>query len=116
MAQYDVTSTVTQILALGGTEAEVEQAGDRIGACGDRWIAYNRSSECAITNLLSLKKAATKPLAGRAATPRQIDYIRALGGNPRDDLTLTDASGTIETLKAQRTGARYDVAGEVWDN
>lgn len=37
-----------------------------------------------------------------SATPRQLEFIRILGGNPREDMSMAEASALIDELKIER--------------
>lgn len=37
-----------------------------------------------------------------SATPRQLEFIRILGGNPREDMSMAEASAMIDELKIER--------------
>lgn len=41
-------------------------------------------------------------LGDLSATPRQLEFIRILGGNPREDMSMAEASAMIDELKIER--------------
>lgn len=114
MAQYTVTSYVTEAIAAGATAAQFEELGAELFQ-GD-WIVWNRREQAAVERLWE-KVTTAAPVAESAeplATEKQVAYILRLlaqgaadeGGfmsGPRDRagiaaMTRRQASAYIDSL------------------
>lgn len=91
MARTDITETVTQILRLGGTEAQIRDAGPRITLFAGTWYADNAASLRGIESLLADLQTPSRPTM---QTTRRDSYA----------------------AQARRDGASHGVRGEVWDH
>lgn len=122
MASHDITGLVTEIISLGGTEAQVLAAGPRVVQFGERWEAQNRISEAGVVALRDqLKAAAAKRQAAREITGKiaagAVLYTRTQDGSwlvwGRAEILVVGATVTATRRDGSETQVSITAAGPV---